>query len=847
MKNRLLPLILALLLSPLTGLDAGTTGILEGYVRNQETGAPLHGVNVIIVGTRLGTSTNADGFFRIHNIPAGTYSVTFRMIGFTHLTVNKVVIQTDLKTSLSDITLMETSVETEGVVIEAVRPLIQKDITGSTIRVAEKRIAHMPVNTVTEILSVQTGVTDEGNVRGGKSSEVQFLIDGMPVKDMMTGKTDLYLPRNAVTQMGIHTGGFNSQYGNALSGIVNIITKSGSNTPVSDIQVESDGYPGFTQQSMSRRLEATAGGALARDRVYYFLAADLHHSSGRWWQDFEAANEQGADFTFPLSRSYSGFAKLDAHINPEHRFSTQVLFTDHAWRDYEFSWRYNLDGLPARRTRVFRWAAVWSHFLSKNTFYSLDVSYNMLQNRINDRPKDELTFEPWEYDFYLQYIISGTRSWWADTRQGILTLKGDLSSQIADLHFIKMGFQTQLFDIHGDIIKYEPQTTYFGKPLIDEPMLNFSTTYDYYPRMGSLYLQDRIELTKAGGVINIGLRYDFLDPRAKRPSIELVPVSEDEYTSEISGWTKASLKQSLNPRFGISIPLTEKSFIFGNLGWYTQFPLFHQLYAGIDNVTLRSGMNVLRGNPDLKAETNTTAEMSYKQYMAYNTVFSLTWFSKHTKNQIDAKTFIPSNNRISGDYGFAEYVNNDRADATGFELALTRERGEFITGSLSYVYMKADGLSSSADHGIFIYQWGFEPITSLHPLSWDQRHTLKATIFLEFPWGFDAAIMWQYHSPRPYTYYPSSDGYTPDYPDLAFIPNNERMSDYNLTNIRLTQNVSTGLPFVKEASVYLDIRNLFNRQNVVWMDASGRIGGELGDPGAWGIGRRTHLGVRITF
>lgn len=846
MKNLLL-LLLAFFFLPLARLEAGNTGILEGYVRNQETGAPLYGVNVIVTGTRLGTSTNKEGFFRIHNIPAGTYSVRFQMIGFKHLTVNNVVIQTDLKTKLNTIKLVETAVETEEVVIEAVRPLIQKDVTGSTIRVEEKRIMHMPVNKVTEILSVQTGVTDEGNVRGGKTSEVQFLVDGMPVKDMLTGKTDLYLPRNAVTQMGIHTGGFNSQYGNALSGVVNIITKSGSNTPVRNIQIEADGYPGFTQQSMSRRLEASAGGALKKDRIYYFMAADLHHSGTRWWQDFKAANDRGADFSFPLSRSYSGFAKIDAHINPEQRFSTQMLFTDHAWRDYEFSWRYNLEGLPSRRTRVFRWAAIWSHFLSRNTFYSLDVSYNSLQNRIDDRPKNEMTFDPYEYDFYLQYVISGRRSWWANTRQGIMTIKGDLSSQIADLHFLKMGFQTQLFDIHGDIVKYEPQTTYFGKPLIDEPMLNFSTNYNYYPRIGSLYLQDRIELTKAGGVINIGLRYDFLDPRAKRPSIELVPVSDDEYTSEIQGWTKASLKQTVNPRFGISIPLTEKSFIFGNLGWYTQFPLFHQLYAGIDNVTLRSGMNVLRGNPDLKPETNTTAEMSYKQYMVYGTVFSLTWFSKHTKNQIDAKTFIPSNNRISGDYGFAEYVNNDRAEATGFECALTRERGTFITGSLSYVYMKADGLSSSSEEGISLYQWGFEPMFRLHPLSWDQRHTLKANVFLEFPRGLEAALMWQYHSPRPYTYYPSSDGYTPDNPELAFMPNNARMSNYQLMNIRITQQIGSLPSFINDAMIYLDVHNLFNQQNVVWMDASGRIGGELGDPGGYGIGRRTCLGLRLTF
>jgi outer membrane receptor protein involved in Fe transport len=822
-------------------LQAGNKGILEGTVKDVESGEPLFGVNVIIAGTQMGAATDTKGFFRINNVPAGTYTVRFRMMGYREVVFEDVNIRPNLRTRLRNVEMEQTAVEMEAVTVRAERPLIQKDVTGTAIKISERRIKNLPISTIEEVLPLQTGVTDEGNVRGGKATEVLYLIDGLPVQDVVQGGVGLHLPSGAVTQMEIQTGGFDSEYGNALSGVVNVITKSGTDRRELELRAETDNYPDITQKNRSTRLELNTGGAIVRDHLYYFISADGFSTDTRWWQDFERYYDS------PITEEYSALAKLDAHISSKFKLSTQFLYNSRSWRDYEFSWRYNLDGLPQRSRDVY-WAALsLDHVLSKRTFYTLSVSYYHLKNLTGDQSDVSVSLTPYQFDFYLQYIIEGERSWRADTRQGVFTAQGDITSQVTDYHLIKGGFQFHYYDILGDILKYEPQMTYFGKPILDAPLLNYSTSYRYFPYSGNIYVQDKFELPNEGGVFSVGLRYDFLYPRAKRPVVEWIPTSEDEYVGEVKEFAEASFKGILSPRIGFSAPLSEKSFFFANIGRYTQFPMFHYLYSGLDNVALRNGINVLKGNPDLKPETNLVWEVSFKYTIPWNGVLSATYFSKQSKNQVDAKTFVPSNSRIAGDYGFAEYVNNDRAEARGFEFKVTKEKGDWLTGMVSYTYMTAEGISSTPDQGIEYFQWGFPLTSNLYYLSWDQRHTFKANVNLNTPWGTEASLYWQYHTPRPYTYFPSEDGYNPDDTTIAFVPNNDRMDHYHMMNIKVSQSIPLKHYGLKSVTVYVDSRNLFNTKNVLWIDASGRIGGELADPSAYNIGRRTLAGVQLNF
>ncbi|MGH2566835.1 MAG: TonB-dependent receptor domain-containing protein, partial [Bacteroidota bacterium] len=268
----------------------------------------------------------------------------------------------------------------------------------------------------------------------------------------------------------------------------------------------------------------------------------------------------------------------------------------------------------------------------------------------------------------------------------------------------------------------------------------------------------------------------------------------------------------------------------------------------VNPAQLRSGAKtVLAGNPDLEPERTVSWEIGFKYGISETIVGSLTYFRKETKNQIDAKTLIPYDNKSAGDYGFASYVNNAEAAAEGVELLLSRERDETFSGSISYSYMVTEGLSEYVDQGINYAQWGFPLAVTPYPLSWDQRHTVKADADIKLPWGIQTNAIILYNSPRPYTYFPTRDGFTPADPSRVLVPNNARMEHLVFFNVKLSKQFVFGSDKSYLMTVFADVRNLINRKNVRWYDSSGRIGGELADPSAYYDPRRTRVGVRLEF
>jgi outer membrane receptor protein involved in Fe transport len=132
-------------------------------------------------------------------------------------------------------------------------------------------------------------------------------------------------------------------------------------------------------------------------------------------------------------------------------------------------------------------------------------------------------------------------------------------------------------------------------------------------------------------------------------------------------------------------------------------------------------------------------------------------------------------------------------------------------------------------------------------LSWDQRHTIKAIGTFELPWDLVMNVVWQFHTGRPYTYYPSTDGFTPDDTTMLFIPNNRRMEANSVVDLKIAKEISLDAERTRRLYVYADIRNALNDKNVRWVDATGRAGGELGDPSAYYDPRRARIGLRVEF
>lgn len=224
-------IILAILLTYTALVYAGTTGKISGKVIDADTKEPLVGVTVMIEGTTLGAATDIEGEFYIINIPPGVYKLKASYIGYTSKIVEQVRVQVDLTTKVN-FELKSSSVQLGQEVTVSAKRVIQKDLTSSERSMQSDQIQDLPVRDVASILSLQAGITrDAGgalHIRGGRSSEITYMVDGVQIVNPINRSSGISIDDQSIEELKAITGTFNAEYGQALSGVVNIVTKKGS-------------------------------------------------------------------------------------------------------------------------------------------------------------------------------------------------------------------------------------------------------------------------------------------------------------------------------------------------------------------------------------------------------------------------------------------------------------------------------------------------------------------------------------------------------------------------------------------------------------------------------------------
>jgi hypothetical protein len=227
---------------------AGTTGKLSGKVVDEKNGEPLPGVNIVLEGTILGASADEEGQFFIINIPPGNYSVQALYMGYTTKIIQNVEINVDRNTRI-DLVMQEEVLEgTEAIVVVAEKEIIKMDQTGSISTVGASDIAAMPVQSINDVLNLQAGViqSPEGiqegiHVRGGRARETVYMVDGVTITNL-NGESSIEVETDAVQEMQLISGTFNAEYGKAMSGIINIVTKEGGEDYSGQIQASIGSY-----------------------------------------------------------------------------------------------------------------------------------------------------------------------------------------------------------------------------------------------------------------------------------------------------------------------------------------------------------------------------------------------------------------------------------------------------------------------------------------------------------------------------------------------------------------------------------------------------------------------------
>ncbi len=225
---------------------SGTTGKIAGFVKDAETGDALPGVNVVLEGTTMGAATDVDGYYFVINVPPGKYVLKAMMMGYQIQSVS-VSVTVDLTTKMN-FNLKPTVMDLgESVTIVAERPLIQPEITSKRTIVTAEMIKNMPVRSIQDIMTLQSGIMemqgyqnkiagfdtrglDQVHVRGGRSGQIAYMVDGIYVEDAIYAGMGTSVNREAIDEITIITGNFDAEYGEAQSAVVNIVTKEGRDT-----------------------------------------------------------------------------------------------------------------------------------------------------------------------------------------------------------------------------------------------------------------------------------------------------------------------------------------------------------------------------------------------------------------------------------------------------------------------------------------------------------------------------------------------------------------------------------------------------------------------------------------
>ena len=199
-------IVVFLLISLTLFAFAATTGKISGRILDARTEQALAGANVIVEGTSYGAAADVEGYFTILNIPPGTYTVQASYVGYARLRQNNIVVKIDLNTKI-DYSMTVEAFAGQEVVVTAERPIVRTDISGSQTNISSDEIAEMPVKSISEAVALQAGVSGL-SIRGGKTDEMLYLVDGMSTNDQRSNTPYTSIPMSDVQQVQSQVCGF---------------------------------------------------------------------------------------------------------------------------------------------------------------------------------------------------------------------------------------------------------------------------------------------------------------------------------------------------------------------------------------------------------------------------------------------------------------------------------------------------------------------------------------------------------------------------------------------------------------------------------------------------------------
>jgi outer membrane receptor protein involved in Fe transport len=788
--------LLIILLFPWNA-HAGTTGKIAGRILDAKTNEPLIGANVIVQNTSRGSMTDIDGYYTINNIMPGKYSVVVSFVGYRKFTMTEVLVKIDL-TTLVDAQMQSEVILGAEVIVRAERPIVQKDLTSSSVTISSDDLKRIPTENIGQVVNLQAGVVS-GHFRGGRSNEVSYLIDGVSVIDPFNGQLSVQIDNSSIREMEVISGTFNAEYGQAMSGVVNVVTQEGSPQYHGSISLysgdyltsHSDVFPNISSLTSFRtkNVEGNISGPVPfvsgvsfymTGRYYYDNSylygkrvyrvtdrkpAALTDGTGSTLQDMYGnpiyliqASGDGAYVPMNPSERYSANGKLTYSIGVL-KFS-YGLFWDDSWNKYyDHSYAWTPDGIMNHYGTNLVQSFQITHAPSANTYQTLKLSYNKFDYRgyLYENPFDTNYVDPGQGDPISNYTFrsGGNQGGRYDRYSYTMIGQWSLSSQISRRHKISMGVDIKQHEIYNHNMSMLNQNNSLTDPvtgnilfILGYPNLGAPGNQEYrkFPLESSAYIQDKIEYDIM--IINAGVRVDHFAPNSSYP-LDLRNPSRDTNFVNYGVMKRAVDKIQISPRVGISFPITDQGIIHFSYGHFFQIPSFENLYYNADYlITPSSTLSQRVGNPDLEPQRTVMYELGLQQVLFTNIGMEFTVYYRDIRNLLGVEII----NTYQG-IKYARFINRDYANVKGFILSLDKRFADYYGVRLDYTYQLAQGNASDPLSAYYNNQADppVETNKKTVPLDWDQRSTLNLSVTVGNPGSWNVGIIFQYGSGWPYS------------------------------------------------------------------------------------------------
>ena len=862
-----------------------TAGKVSGTVRDGDTGEPLIGANVVVVGTTMGGATDLEGHFFILNVPPGRYDLRASLVGYHHVLQQGVVVNVGLTTTV-DFLLRSETVEMAEIVIAATRPDVEREKTSTSEIIRSEDVQVLAgIRDVGDAIALTAEVTD-GHFRGGRTGEEQYMLQGMGITNPLDNSSAFNPIMSAVEEVEVITSGFGAQYGNAQSGVVNIAMKEGKSdhwrTRV-EARMRAPGRKHFgpsvyepeANPYLKFLLDPSVWKGDENERRYYTQMADQFNSyfgldtnarvqvAYTLWRyqtkrDLEASYGDGIDNSVeaatggPISenlRAFMAFRTLTQWpVFPTEQADQAQQVMGNVVLDLAGGAAMRLSGAVSRETRnifpsvnslgFYNW--LWDRLLSiqqretnnqqlglrftqtlsPRTFYELKLN-TLFTTTVQGSPVspdwmlDENLGRPeTNYSRMIAAVRTGPDRFrngggsdaFRNEQTTTVSFEGTLTSQVTNSHLINAGLQVSsyLIDLNN---RSNVRNNEEGMQL---------TQYRARPLEAGVYLQDKMEFE--GLIANVGLRLDVWAQNTQYYSDLFSPyrvVTSDTtylYNKDLAPTEDTPVLARLQPRVGVSFPVTPTTVFHLNYGSFMQRPPFQYVVATSESQA--SGRPNTFGNPRLEPQVTNSYDVGIMQGLGAGFTLDVSGYYKDVKNLIQSVVFTDRGGRT-----YNTFANRDYADIRGFRVALNKRRGNLV-GSINYHFSVATGKSSTPfnaspayqeepNTGAVIENFQDVPIEDIL-LDFDRPHNLVVNLayITGQEWGptlldfhpladFSVSAISTIRSGQPYTYSPG----------IRQINNKRTPTEYN-TNLKIAKKFRDF--FDTELTVYCEIFNLFN-------------------------------------